>query len=54
MHRHAIKDDQWERIKDMLPGQIGRPGVTATDDIALAIVFSKCPHALDKVLLDLQ
>jgi hypothetical protein len=32
MHRHAIKDDQWERIKGMLPGQLGRPGVTAKDN----------------------
>jgi transposase len=32
MHRHAIKDDQWERIKDMLPGQVGEPGVTAKDN----------------------
>ena len=32
MHRHAIKDDQWERIKGMLPGQHGRPGVTAKDN----------------------
>jgi transposase len=32
MHRHAIKDDQWERIKDMLPGQVGRPGVAAKDN----------------------
>ena len=32
MHRHAIKDDQWERIKDMLPGKVGQPGVTAKDN----------------------
>ena len=32
MHRHAIKDDQWERIKELLPGQVGRPGVTAKDN----------------------
>ncbi len=32
MHRHEIKDDQWERIKDLLPGQDGQPGVTAEDN----------------------
>jgi len=32
MHRHAIKDDQWERIKHLLPGQDGQPGVTAKDN----------------------
>src|SRR4051794_29427901 len=28
-HRHAISDDNWERIKDLLPGQAGQPGATA-------------------------
>ena len=28
-HRHAISDDDWERIKDLLPGKVGDPGVTA-------------------------
>jgi transposase len=32
MHRHAIKDDQWELIKNLLPGQMGQPGVTAKDN----------------------
>lgn len=32
MHRHAITDDQWERVKDMLPGQVQCPGVTAKDN----------------------
>ena len=26
---NALRDDQWERIKDMLPGRKGAPGVTA-------------------------
>jgi len=30
--RHAIADDQWERIKGFLPGQAGQPGVTAKDN----------------------
>ena len=32
MRRHEIKDEDWERIKDMLPGQPGDPGVTAKDN----------------------
>jgi transposase len=32
MRRHEIKDEDWERIKDMLPGQLGDPGVTAKDN----------------------
>ena len=30
--RHAISDENWERIKDLLPGQEGDPGVTAKDN----------------------
>ena len=32
MRRHEITDDPWERIKDLLPGQAGDPGVTAKDN----------------------
>jgi transposase len=32
MHRHAISDEDWERIKDLLPGRAGQPGVTAKDN----------------------
>jgi transposase len=31
-HRHAIADEGWERIKDLLPGKAGDPGVTAKDN----------------------
>jgi transposase len=31
-HRHAISDDDWERIKDLLPGKATDPGVTARDN----------------------
>jgi transposase len=31
-HRHAILDGDWERIKDLLPGRAGQPGVTAKDN----------------------
>jgi transposase len=30
MRRYALRDDQWERIKDILPGREGHVGVTAT------------------------
>ena len=32
MRRHEIADDQWNRIKDLLPGKDGDPGVTAQDN----------------------
>ena len=35
MRRYALRDDQWERIKDFLPGRVGRVGHvggTATDN----------------------
>ncbi|MHC5538670.1 IS5 family transposase [Singulisphaera rosea] len=32
MRRHEINDEDWERIKAMLPGQHGDPGVTAKDN----------------------
>jgi transposase len=32
MRRYALRDDQWNRIKDMPPGREGSVGVTATDN----------------------
>ena len=32
LRRHEIPDDHWDRIKDLLPGQPGDPGVTAKDN----------------------
>lgn len=32
MRRHALRDDQWDRIKDILPGSEGMPGVRARDN----------------------
>lgn len=31
-HRHAISDDDWARIKDLLPGQPGQHGKAAKDN----------------------
>ena len=30
--RYALSDGQWDRIKDLLPGQAGQPGATAKDN----------------------
>jgi transposase len=30
--RHALRDDQWDRINDLLPGREGAVGVTAKDN----------------------
>jgi len=30
--RHALRDDQWARIEDLLPGRDGHVGVTAKDN----------------------
>jgi len=32
MRRYALRDDQWERIKDLLPGRPGSVGMTAADN----------------------
>lgn len=32
MRRHEITDEQWDNIKDLLPGKPGDPGVTAKDN----------------------
>lgn len=32
MHRHAIRDEDWNRIQDLLPGRAGQPGAHAKDN----------------------
>jgi transposase len=32
MRRYALRDDQWDRMKDQLPGREGTVGVTAADN----------------------
>lgn len=32
LRRYALRDDQWERIEALLPGQEGQPGATARDN----------------------
>jgi transposase len=32
MRRYALRDDQWERIKEILPGRDGHVGVMSKDN----------------------
>ena len=32
MRRYGLRDDQWDRINDLLPGREGSVGVTAADN----------------------
>jgi transposase len=32
MRRYGLRDDQWDRIQDLLPGRVGSVGVTAADN----------------------
>ena len=32
MRRYGVRDDQWDRIKDMLPGRPGSAGAAAADN----------------------
>ena len=43
MRRYALRDDQWERIKDLLPGREGHVGVTAEDNrLFVEAVLYRC------------
>jgi hypothetical protein len=37
MRRYALRDDQWDRIKDFLPGREGHVGGTAADNRILRL-----------------
>ena len=37
--RYALRDDQWARIKDLLPGREETVGVTAKDNRLFIIVL---------------
>ena len=48
MHRHGLGDDEWDRIKHLLPGQPGWVGVTAKDNRRFVeAVFYRSVLALD-------
>ena len=38
MRRYALRDDQWDRIKDILPGREGHVGGTTADNRQVSIV----------------
>ena len=43
MRRYALRDDQWERIRDLLPGREGDVGVTAQDNrLFVEAVLYRC------------
>ena len=45
MHRYALRDDQWDKIKDFLPGREGHVGGTAADNRLFvdAVIYRHCP-----------
>ena len=43
MRRYALREDQWDRIKDMLPGREGHVGGTAADNrLFVETVLYRC------------
>ncbi len=42
--RQVLTDDMWERIRDMLPGRKGTPGVTAADNRLFSGRFHGAPR----------
>ena len=43
MRRDALRDDQWDRIRDLLPGREGTVGVTARDNrLFVEAVLYRC------------
>ena len=51
--RYALRDDQWEQIKDLLPGRIGAVGVTAKDN-RLFVLEHWYPHNHSLYLFNLS
>jgi transposase len=51
MRRYALRDDQWDRIKDILPGREGHVGGTAADNrlFVEAVLFSFAPASLGAI-----
>jgi hypothetical protein len=47
-HRHALRDDQWERIKDALPCKIEDPGRTCSDN---RLFMVECPQKIHAVFI---
>ena len=53
MRRYALRDDQWDRIKDILPGREGHVGGTAADNrvfvaaLVLSLLLSEVKTSFD-------
>ena len=54
MRRYALRDDQWDRIKDLLPGREGHAGVTATDNRLFVEGCRKCGWTARQFPLNLK
>lgn len=52
MRRYGLRDDQWERIKDFLPGREGHVGGTAADNrlFVEAVLYRGGPHFSDRAI----
>jgi transposase len=48
MRRYGVRDDQWARIQDLLPGRVGHVGVTAKDNrlFVEAVLYRPCSTAI--------
>jgi transposase len=40
MRRYALRDDQWDRIKDLLPGREGHVGANGRETVCLSMPCS--------------
>ena len=50
--RYALQDDQWERLKDLLPGREGSVGVAAKDNrlfVEAVLYRYPCRHSLARL-----
>jgi len=43
MRRHEISDEQWDKVKDLLPGKPGDPGRTARDNRSFLRAYPNNP-----------
>jgi transposase len=48
--RHALRNDQWDRIKDLSPGRAGAVGVTAKDNrLFVEAVLYRCRTGIPRL-----
>ncbi len=50
MHRHALRDDEWDKIKDFLPGRVGHVGrrrrTIACSSMSLSFAIAPALHGV--------